>query len=298
MSTIKTVTLAGASGALGTPLLQALLDAGFTVTALTRESSTQSFPSSVKVAKVDYNDVDGLTVALKGQDALISALGTTSIDSQYHLIDAAVAAGVKRIIPSEFGCDIDHPKAAVMPVYQPKIQIRKHIEEKIKGTSTTYTYVINNMFLDWTMDHGWGVEPKNRRMEMFDGGETPYTATPIPFVAKGTAAVLQHPEETQNRSVKLHGTGLTQKQLLEISKRALGGDIDVTHSSTGEGEKEAFEILAKDPGNVMGWVMPMLKRCAFGEGYGGDFSGDNDNKLLGLVDLSDEEVEDIVRSKA
>ena len=69
MTTIKTVALAGASGSIGSAVLKALLDANFTVTALTRPGSTHSFPSSVKVAEVSYDNAESLTASLKGIDA-------------------------------------------------------------------------------------------------------------------------------------------------------------------------------------------------------------------------------------
>jgi hypothetical protein len=41
--------------------------------------------------------------ALKGQDALVLAIGSSALGAQEDLITAAAEVGVKRIIPSEFG---------------------------------------------------------------------------------------------------------------------------------------------------------------------------------------------------
>lgn len=83
--------------------MKELLKSGlFEITVLTRESSSHDFPSGVKVAKVDYRNVESLTAALKGQDALVSAVASVAASGQRVLIDAAVEAGVKRIIPSEY----------------------------------------------------------------------------------------------------------------------------------------------------------------------------------------------------
>jgi uncharacterized protein YbjT (DUF2867 family) len=82
--------------------LKELLKSGlFEVTVLTRESSNHKFPPEVKIAKVDYTSPESLAAALEGQDALVSAVATLAVLSQRLLIDAAVKAGVKRIIPSE-----------------------------------------------------------------------------------------------------------------------------------------------------------------------------------------------------
>ena len=83
--------------------MKELLKSGlFEITVLTRESSTHQFPNGVKVVKVDYRNVEALTTALNGQDALVSAVATNAVPSQRQLIEAAVEAGVKRIIPSEY----------------------------------------------------------------------------------------------------------------------------------------------------------------------------------------------------
>lgn len=119
--TIKKVALAGvrisklscwssntdwskASGYVGSAILKELLKSGlFEVTVLTRSSSNHKFPGNVKVAKVDYADLESLSAALAGQDALVSAVENKAVASQRLLIDAAVGEGVKRIIPSEYG---------------------------------------------------------------------------------------------------------------------------------------------------------------------------------------------------
>ena len=44
-----------------------------------------------------------------GIDAIISVVGSLALATQIGYIDAAVEAGVKRFIPSEFGCDTQAP---------------------------------------------------------------------------------------------------------------------------------------------------------------------------------------------
>jgi hypothetical protein len=54
---------------------------------------------------VDYSDVESLTAALQGVHTLLSFIVVHSDlnnEAQLNLIDAAVAAGVKRFAPSEW----------------------------------------------------------------------------------------------------------------------------------------------------------------------------------------------------
>ena len=280
-------------------MLQELLEAKFAVTALTRPSSTSTFPPSVKVAKVDYDNIDSLTSALQGHDALISTLGSAGIKQQVNLIDAAINAGVQRLIPSEFGCDLSNPLARKLPVYAPKLQVEQAIEEKCKGTQMTYTYVFNGAFLDWGADVGLLMDLKGKKMELIDGGDRPFTVSPLPFVAKGVVAVLGRPEETANKGVRLHGASMTQKRLLDLAQRFAGKDgWQITEVESANLEKQSYENLKKDPSNAPSWIFGFLKRAIYGEHYGNDFSKNNDDEMLGLKPLSEEEIDELVRIRA
>ena len=293
---IQKVVLAGASGLLGKPMLSALLDAHFEVTALTREDSSATFPSGVRVVPVDYDSVTSLTEALRGQDALISVVGSKAISNQTKQVDAAIAAGVARVIPSEFGCDISLEKVAALPMFDEKVAIEKYCEEKCRGTGTTYTFVYTNAFLDWALDFGFLLDLKKQKIDLFDGGDIRISATPLEFIARGTASILKHPEETANRSVRMQGVVTTQQQLLEIAQKFTGANgWEINQVSSAEVEKKAFETLEKEPANFMSWALGMITRAHFGEGFSRNFTDRNDNELLGLEELSMEEVEGYVR---
>lgn len=298
-ASIKKVALAGATGALGKPMLQALLDAHFKVTVLTRSTSSNTDSlQDVQVAKVDYEDDSSLKSALQGQDTVISTLGTAAAAHQKKLVDAAISAGVKRFIPSEFGCDLGNPAARPLPVYAQKVEIEKYLQTKCEGTGMSYTFIFNNAFMDWGL-RAFIMNIKEKKITLFDGGDVTFTATPLSFIAKGTAAVLQHPKETANRAVRLHGAAVTQRQMLGYAQAAKGEDSwQVSEASTTELEKKAYENLKSDPGNVMGWVLGFLFRAAFSADCGADFSRNNDNALLGLKEMSEKEVEEVVRNAA
>ena len=298
MATFKTVALAGASGSIGAAVLKALLDAEFAVTVLTRPESSHTFPPAVKVAKVDYSNAESLATALQGQDAFVSTLGYAAIKGQEMLIDAAITNGVKRVLPSEFGADPEVSAVRQLPVFAHKVQVEEYTKQKVQGTSTTYTLVCNNEFFDWDLDYNFGVDIKGKKMEIFDGGDVFYTATPLDFVARGIVGVLQHPAETANRAVRVHGTSMTQNKLLEIIQYFVGKEgWEISHASTVDREKQGYEILKNEPSNFMGWAIPFLQCAIWGKNFGGDFSKNNDNKLLGLKEMSAAEVEEVIRSR-
>nr|POE82751.1 pinoresinol reductase 1 [Quercus suber] len=296
MSPIKKVVLAGAGGDLGSQILKALLEANFVVTVLARSESSHEFPPAVRVAKVDYSDTESLENALEGQDAVISAVGYAAFSGQEALIDAAIATGVQRIIPSEYGTDPDVPTVRALPVFAGKVLIEQHVRSKTQGTSTSFTLVCNNSFFDWDLDHGFGVDIRGRKIEIFDGGDTVHTVAPLEFVARGVVSVLLHPVETMNRIVRLHGAAMTQNKLLERIQRFVGRDgWKISHVSTEDREKQGEQILRDEPSNWMGWAIPFLQVAVFGERFRGNFADNNDNELLGLKGMTDADIEEIVR---
>jgi uncharacterized protein YbjT (DUF2867 family) len=298
--TITKVALAGAGGSLGTMVLEHLIAANFTVTVLTRENSTSTFPAGVQVSKVDYNSEESLTAALQGQHALISTLTTEAISSQDKLINAAIAARVYRIIPSEFNSDTLLGANSKLPSYAPKIAIQKLLEDSVKDTDgdVTYTIVFNSIFLDWAIGYGFLIDAKNKRIVMHDGGETPYSATPLHTIANGVVGVLKHPRETANRAVRIHGTVLTQKRLLELGKRALGEDgWAVTESSTDEGMQKGWQTFQEEPQNFMVWATKFLESAIFSSKHTPEFK-EVDNELLGVPEIDDEEIMEYIRKSA
>lgn len=263
---------------------------------LTRPSSDHEFPSSVKVAKVDYDSVDSLTEAIGDNDAVISTITTTAVSLQKNLLDASLKAGIKRFIPSEFGSDTLNPKTRKLPVYKQKVEIQDYIAEKCKGTETTYTFVINNCFLDWGLSANFLLKLKEHAIELYDGGEGLYSATRLSTIAKGVVGVLKNPKETENRAIYIQDLAISQKKLLEIAQRVTPGQKwTATEVSTAEQEKWGYEELQKPEPQMWPAMFAFLKRAIWGEGYGGHFAK-NDNALLGIEDMKEEELEELLKS--
>jgi len=98
------ILVTGATGTIGSALVEVLAAAGEPVRAMTRRSA--AFPTGVEVVHGDYADVESLRAATKGVDAafLLDAAGP---DAPAHdLAMLAAAADVPRIVKlSAFGID-------------------------------------------------------------------------------------------------------------------------------------------------------------------------------------------------
>ncbi|KAK3938755.1 putative oxidoreductase protein [Diplogelasinospora grovesii] len=294
MAAIRKVALAGGSGRLGPAILDQLLQHNFDVTVLTRQESTATFPAAAKVQRVDYSSKESLVSALQGQDAVVSAIANSALDKQLLLIDAAVEAGVRRFLPSEFGSDTTNPKAASLPVFRHKVMAQKALAERAAASTSgfTYTTVITGPLLGWAVTQAFmSIKEKNARL--YDGGDRVFSTSTMTTIGKAICSVLAHPAETENRVVKVHGTATTLNKLLAAAQKAVGEDgWTVTKPSVDEllGSSWAGVKQGKfDWPTLFGFVVTACQ----GEGYGGRLEN-TDNKLLGIPEMTDAEVQAVI----
>ncbi|EHK26740.1 uncharacterized protein TRIVIDRAFT_137438, partial [Trichoderma virens Gv29-8] len=219
---LKNVMLVGAGGNLGTHVLQSLIEAKFNVSVMSRASSKAAFPENVRVYKTDYSE-SSLISALEGHDAVVSTIGGSGLKEQQKIIDAAIIAGVKRFIPSEYGIDICHPKALeIVPFFNQKEQINTYLKSK-ESQGITWTSIATGPFLDWGLGAGlFGFDLKNRAATFVDQGTQPFSTTILPTIGKAIASVLIHSSDTANKRIFIHSFRTTQHQLLQILERQTG----------------------------------------------------------------------------
>lgn len=122
MNHIRNIAIVGASGQQGSYIVSELLATGkHTITAVTREDNSSTFPEHVMVYKINYDLQDSIVAALQGQDALIITMNVTAPkDYPTKLIEAAATAGVKWVIPDERGLfdSFDHDPKYVLTSFQ------------------------------------------------------------------------------------------------------------------------------------------------------------------------------------
>lgn len=98
------VVIIGATGRTGRYLIEKAVAQGHIVTAFVRSAEKMKWPNSVAIMLGDARNEADLVKALKGQDAVLSAIGSIKINdgltvrSTEALILAADQTGVKRII--------------------------------------------------------------------------------------------------------------------------------------------------------------------------------------------------------
>ncbi|KAH0423027.1 oxidoreductase [Colletotrichum camelliae] len=279
---IRRVAIAGATGNLGPAILTALRSCKqFDVTVLTRTGSSHQFPADVTVKYVDYENPALLAEAVHGQDAVVSTLSVFGSDVQKALVDASVAAGVKRFLPSEFGSSTENPKVQTIPIFGAKLQLQEYLRAKAHS-NPTFTY---SMLVDI----------KNKRAVLRDGGNVLFSTSRLSTVGQAVVGVLSHPSETANRAVYFKDIDATQNQIISVAKELdPSGSWTIQESQTAIEEQEALAGLKSGQLDI-GVISKLLFRAIFGVGYGGKFDK-VDNELLGVEGLDANGLRDVVRS--
>lgn len=243
---------------------------------------------------VDYNSLPSLTSALSSQDAVVSTIATAAISAQVNLVHAGGAAGVKRFIPSEFGSNTLNHRTAALPCFKDKIAVQEALKQEARDHGMTYTLICTGPFLDWGIQVGFIMNLKARSIELYDGGDRLFSTSTLGTIGESVAAVLQHPEQTENRAVYVQDTAKTLKEFAEMGKKATGGAAGwkenvvqterLVEGATAELKKGNYDPMV---------FLEFIKASIWGEGYGGFFEK-TDNEVLAIREKSAAELQAIV----
>lgn len=125
-----------------------MVSSDFDITVVSRKETKAVFPSGVAVHKSDFSDTD-LEAVFEGKDAVISALGATGFGEQKKLVDAAIRAGVKRFIPSEFSANSQNDTVIqLLPLFGQKRELIEYLKTK-EDDRFYWTGIATSGLLDW-----------------------------------------------------------------------------------------------------------------------------------------------------
>lgn len=292
---------------MGPSILAALdAEAHLNVSILSRQESTSTYPSHVKVHKTDYSETS-LISAFKGQDAVVSTVSGPGIRTQTSIVDAAIKAGVKRFIPSEFGSNTANQKALeLVPVFKGKESITSYLKSK-ESDGISWTSLLNGPFFDWygipyiypqlvydrqfpsiilTSSRGLQTgflefDLKSQTATICDDGTNKWSTTTLSTVGKAVVSILLHPAETKNKYIYIASFTVSQNEVLAAVEKASGKKWEVIKTTSNEQMKIGQEKMIK---HDYSGVKPLILAATYGEGRGSNFaSGESlSNDMLGL----------------
>ena len=148
----KIITVAGGTGNLGGRIVRDLIKRGATVRAIVRPETEAKKTDKLKqigaeVIEVDMSNHEELKNACEGASCVVSALSglrETIVDAQTQLLDAAMAAGVPRFIPSDFAADFTR----LAEGDNRNFDLRKEFHKTLDKSAIKSTSIMNGAFTD------------------------------------------------------------------------------------------------------------------------------------------------------
>ncbi|EHK24144.1 uncharacterized protein TRIVIDRAFT_45370 [Trichoderma virens Gv29-8] len=287
MAAIRKVAVLGGSGNLGPHVINGLLAAGFEVTAITRLESQATFADGVSVNRVDITSKEAVENILQGHDALVSTISPAALGDQRTIIDAAIAAKVRRFIPSEFGIDTRRTEETSLGwILANKLNVTDYLSEVVKKNPWfSWTGLAVGLFFDWGIKTQFllGINAKEKTGTIVDSGNKPYAATHVSFIGETVAAILRKPEETANKYLSVFSFATTQNEVLKIFEEESGSKFQITNMKGSDLIKAATESVAK--GDYYNSMVPYVQYTFLSDDSKDPVNtGKNDADLLGLQD--------------
>ena len=241
--------------------------------------------------------MESLTAALKGIDALVSTVAGEATDSQIVLIDAAIAAGVKRFIPSEYGSCTTNPKIEAFPFYAPMFKIKRYLQEKAKTENLTWTVFACGAFMEFVFGGTMILDFAQHKAVLLDEGDNRLSSTSMPNIGRAIAGILKNFEATKNKVVRTSEVILTQNQLLRIAEE-VRPDIkwEISKVQSSAILKEGLDKLSTGDFSMPVIIKVLTGTAGAGETYGSAYD-ETDNELLGVKELTEEDLKKLVAGR-
>jgi NmrA-like family len=148
----NTILVAGGTGNLGGRIVRDLIKRGAKVRAIVRPETDSEKIEKLKqlgaeVISVDMSNADELKSACQDVSCVVSALSglrDVIVDGQTKLLDAAIAAGVPRFIPSDFAADFTRLPGGD----NRNFDLRKEFHQYLDKSAIKSTSIMNGAFTD------------------------------------------------------------------------------------------------------------------------------------------------------
>ncbi|PSW05722.1 NmrA family NAD(P)-binding protein [Photobacterium lipolyticum] len=217
----KHIAVIGATGQIGTPLTKGLLSLGHDVTIITRAHNVQKdaklMAFAILGAKIeecaDMHDADAMANLLQGVDTLVASVpGSKSIIQQSEPIwlEAALQAGVKRFVPTEFGVHTQAIEMGDGEVFDHK----KRFHDLLLNSDIGWTLFYNGGIFDYFLPNLRFF----RKITTFGNLELPIYTHDIEDIGY-LAAMAVTDERTINKCVQVDYNALPQNEMLALLKQ-------------------------------------------------------------------------------
>jgi uncharacterized protein YbjT (DUF2867 family) len=192
-----------------------------------------------EIVQGELENIEELTKLMQGSDTVISVLGKEALtkDLQFNVLQAALNAGVRHIVPSEYGLQTDDERDFL---FGPKVRFRHHIINLIrerqfhhKPLNLSYTLVFCGGFYEWFFGKPTGFDYCSDTLLIPGDGDLRFSAIHYADVGIFLPEILLDPA-SQNRSIHIFGDAITHNEARDIFEEVLGKKFKAVYQSCAE----------------------------------------------------------------
>jgi nucleoside-diphosphate-sugar epimerase len=248
----KIIVVAGATGNLGGQIVTNLVEQGAEVRALVRPTSNAETVKNlqkqgVTVMTIDVWNVDNIAKACMGASCVVSAMSglrEVILDAQKMLLDAAVAAGVPRFIPSDYSSDFTKFEDGSNRNLDWRREFHTHLDKApIKATT-----IFNGAFMDMLTGQMPMILFSKKRVFHWGNGDQRMDFTTIKDIATFTAFAAM--DDTTPRFLRIAGEQLSASEIKNVVSEVSG---------------EKYSMLRPGGLGMFGFVIKMTRFFAPGK---------------------------------
>ncbi len=228
MSEKRTVFVTGATGQQGGAAVDALLERGHSVIALTRNPSSDRAKAlaerGVKIVAGDFSDPGSLVNAARGADTAYAMstpfeAGTADETKQgIALANALKAAGIGHVV---FGSVASADKATGIPHFDSKYEVETHLA----SLSVPYSIVAPVYFMDNLLSP-WGLPAlKEGKVAAAMPAERPLQQVAVSDIGAFATALIERREAVFGKRYDIAGDELTGTQAAAVISKVSGREI-------------------------------------------------------------------------
>lgn len=220
----KIILVAGATGNLGLRIVKALLNKDAEIRVVVRSNSDiekikELENLGVKIYKVSSWNLEELKTSCVGVSCVVSALAglrEVVIDAQKVLLDAAIATGVPRFIPSDYSLDFTKFSYGE----NRNLDLRREFHEYLDKTSITATSIFNGAFTELLIDEMPMILFKQKMILYWGNKDYKLGFTTMDNTAEFTAKVAL--DSNTPRYLRIAGDLISPREVKVIASQVTG----------------------------------------------------------------------------
>jgi nucleoside-diphosphate-sugar epimerase len=249
----KIIVVAGATGNLGGQIVTNLVEQGAEVRALVRPTSNAETVKNlqkqgVTVMTIDVWNVENIAKACMGASCVVSAMSglrEVILDAQKVLLDAAVAAGIPRFIPSDYALDFTKFEDGS----NRNLDLRREFHTHLDKAPIKATTIFNGAFMDMLTGQMPMILFSKKRVFHWGNGNQRMDFTTIKDIATFTAHAAM--DDTTPRFLRIAGEQLSASEIKKVVSEVSG---------------EKYSMLRPGGLGMFGFIIKMTRFFAPGKG--------------------------------